>query len=50
MIWVNMEALWQVLRMSDVGGMLLNGIKSMYIYSLAYVSGENGMGRTGVRF
>ena len=26
---VNREALWQVLRMYDVGGKLLNGIKSM---------------------
>ena len=28
---VNREALWQVLRMYDVGGKLLNGIKSMYV-------------------
>ena len=27
------EALWQVLRMYDVGGKQLNGIKSMYINS-----------------
>ena len=27
----NIEALWQVLRMYDVGGKLLNGIESMYI-------------------
>ena len=27
---VNREALWQVLRMYDVGGKLLNGIKSMH--------------------
>ena len=27
---VNREALWQILRMHDVGGKLLNGIKSMY--------------------
>ena len=32
---VNGEALWQVLRMYDVGGKLLNGIKSMYVNSLA---------------
>ena len=32
---VNSEALWQVLRMYDVGGKLLNGIKSMYVNSLA---------------
>ena len=30
---VNMEALWQVLRMYDVGGKLLNGIKSIYFDS-----------------
>ena len=34
---VNREALWQVLRMYDVGGRLLNGIKSIYVNSLAYV-------------
>ena len=34
---VNMEALWQVLRMYDVGGKLLNGIKSVYVNSLACV-------------
>ena len=28
---VNMEALWQVLRMYDVGGKMLNGIMSMYV-------------------
>ena len=33
----NREALWQVLRMYDVGGKLLNGIKSMYVNSLACV-------------
>ena len=32
---VNMEALWQVLRMYDVGGKLLNGIKSMHVNRLA---------------
>ena len=32
---VNREALWQVLRMYDVGGELLGGIKSMYVDSLA---------------
>ena len=26
---VNREAVWQVLRLRDVGGKLLNGIKSM---------------------
>ena len=34
---VNREALWQVLRIYDVGGKLLNGILSMYIDSLACV-------------
>ena len=32
---VNREALLQVLRMYDVGGKLLNGIRSMYINSVA---------------
>ena len=27
---VNKEAVWQVLRMYDVGSKLLNGIKSMF--------------------
>ena len=39
---VNMEALWQVLRMYDMGGKLLNGIKSMYINSLACVRVKGG--------
>ena len=34
---VNMEALWQVLRMYDVGCKCLNGIKSMYVDCLACV-------------
>ena len=34
---INREVLWQVLRMYDVGGKLLNGIKSMYAKSLACV-------------
>ena len=33
----NREALFQVLRLCDVGGKLLNGIKSMYVNSLACV-------------
>ena len=28
---VHREALWQILRMYDVGGKLLNGIKSVYV-------------------
>ena len=32
---VNGEAMWQVLRMYDVVGKLLGGIKSMYVDSLA---------------
>ena len=32
---INREAIWQVLRMYDVGGKLLNGVKSMYINILA---------------
>ena len=35
---VNREALWQVLRTYNVGGKLLNGIKSMYVNSLTCVS------------
>ena len=38
---VNKESLWQVLRIHDVGGKLLNGIKSMHIKSLACVRGES---------
>ena len=34
---VNREALWQVLRMYNVGGKLLSGVKSMYVDSSAYV-------------
>ena len=34
---VNREALWQVLRMYDVGGKLLNGMKRMYVNSLGCV-------------
>ena len=32
---VNMNVIWQVLRMYDVDGKLLNGIKIMYVNSLA---------------
>ena len=32
---VNREESWQVLRMYDVGGKLLNGIKSIYVDSIA---------------
>ena len=39
---VNREALWQVLRMYDVGGKLLNGINSMYVNSLACVRVKGG--------
>ena len=34
---VNRESLWQVLRMYDIGGKLLVGIKSMYVDSLTCV-------------
>ena len=34
---VDREVLWQVLRMYDVGGKLVNGIKGMYVNSLACV-------------
>ena len=37
------EALWQVLRMYDVGGKLLNGMKSMYVNSLAFVRVKEGV-------
>ena len=39
---VNMEVLWQVLRMYEVGGKLLNSIKSMYVTSLACVRVKRG--------
>ena len=39
---VNREALWQVLRMYDVGGKLLNGIKSMYVNRIACVKSKKG--------
>ena len=32
---VNRETLWQVLRMQDIGGNLMNSIKSMYVNSLS---------------
>ena len=32
---VNREESWQLLRMYDVGGKLLNGIKSIYVDSMA---------------
>ena len=40
---VNREALRQVLRMYDVGGKLLGGIKSMYVDRLAYVRVKGGV-------
>ena len=39
---INGEALWQLLRMYDVGGKLLSGIKSMYVDSLACVRVKGG--------
>ena len=36
------EALWQLLRIFDVDGKLLNGIKSVYVNSLAYVTVKEG--------
>ena len=39
---VNREALWQVLRMYNVGGKLLSGVKSMYIDSSACVRVKGG--------
>ena len=40
--WVNWEALWQVLRMYDVGGKLLNGIKSMNVNILLCIRVKGG--------
>ena len=37
MIRANRESLWQVLRMYDVGGKLMNGIMSIHVNSLACV-------------
>ena len=39
---VNKETLLQILRMYGVCGNLLNGIKSMYVNSLAYVRVKGG--------
>ena len=39
---VNRVVLWQVLRMHDIGGKLLNGIKSMHANSLACVRVKGG--------
>ena len=42
---VNMEGLWQVLRIYDVGGKLLGGIKNMHVNSSGCVrvkGGESG--------
>ena len=52
---VNREALWEVLRMYDVGAKLLSGMKSMYVDCLACVSkygcsveeGNDGDGEEG---
>ena len=39
---VNKESLWQVLRMYDMDGKLLNGIKSLYVNSLTCVRVKRG--------
>ena len=39
---VNRETLWQVLRMYDVGGKLLDGINSIYVNGLACVKVKEG--------
>ena len=39
---VNMEVLRLVLRMFDVGGKLMNGIKSIYVQFLASVREKGG--------
>ena len=36
------EALWQVLRMYDLGKKVLNGIKNMYVNSLACIRMKAG--------
>ena len=41
---VNREVLWQALRMYDVGGKQLNGIKNMHVNSQAYVRVKGGEG------
>ena len=40
---VNKEAMWQVLRMYEVEGKLVGGIKCIYVDSLACVK-MNGLG------
>ena len=40
---VSRKSLWQMLRMYDVGGKLLNGIKSMYVDSSACVRIKEGI-------
>ena len=45
---VNREALWQVLRMYDVDGILLSGIKSMYVDSLAGLRVKGNENETGL--
>ena len=39
---VNRKALWQVLRMYDMGGKLLSGIKSIYVDRLPSVRVNRG--------
>ena len=39
---VNRKALWHVLRMYDMGGKLLSGIKTKYVDCLAYVRVKEG--------
>ena len=39
---INEEALWQVLRLYNVGGKLLSGINSMYTDSLACIRVKGG--------
>ena len=41
---VNREALWLVMRMYDVGGKLLNGIKSLFVNSLVCIRVKGGEG------
>ena len=39
---MNTKSLWQVMRMYDMGSKLLNGIKGMYVNSLACVRVKSG--------
>ena len=46
---VNKEALWQVLRMYEVGNKLLNGVKSMYVNDSYQISCRYNAGLVSCR-